>query len=167
MGEGHIPIRRQHSHRFTRSSGSSAWSSLRRAIHAAQRTLGRQSLLRLDPRTWPKVTEHPRPHPEVVFPASQWETPRRHPLSLPLFSISLSVATTVRVEGLRPGFYSAASVWVPNSAPIGGGKVGPSRTSYARRLRRLRHAREATLLQVSELGWLAEVRQIRSVRVVA
>jgi hypothetical protein len=167
MGEGHIPIRRQHSHRFTRSSGSSAWSSLRRAIHAAQRTVGRQSLLRLDPRTWPKVTEHPRPHPEVVFRASQWETPRRHPLSLPLFSISLSVATTVRVEGLRPGFYSAASVWVPNSAPIWGGKVGPSRTSYARRLRRLRHAREATLLQVSELGWIAEVRQIRSVRVVA
>ena len=51
MGEGHIPIRRQHSHRFTRSGGSSAWSSLRRAIHAAQRTLGRQYLLRLDPRT--------------------------------------------------------------------------------------------------------------------
>jgi hypothetical protein len=122
MGEGHIPIRRQHSHRFTRSSGSSAWSSLRRAIHAAQRTVGRQSLLRLDPRTWPKVTEHPRPHPEVVFRASQWETPRRHPLSLPLFSISLSVATTVRVEGLRPGFYSAASVCVPNSAPIWGEK---------------------------------------------
>jgi hypothetical protein len=41
------------------------------------------------------------------------------------------VATTVRVEGLRPGFYSATFVWVPNSALIWGGKVGPSRASYA------------------------------------
>ena len=38
-----------------------------------------------------------------------------------LLSPSLSlVATTVRVEGLRPGFYSAVAAWVSNFAPIWG-----------------------------------------------
>jgi hypothetical protein len=39
----------------------------------------------------------------------------------PSLSLSL-VATTVRVEGLRPGFYSAVAAWVPNFAPIWGGR---------------------------------------------
>jgi hypothetical protein len=91
-----------------------------------QRRQGNSHVLAADSARWGH-THHPHGKAmlQVFLPRPETQPRPMHmaaaiSFSLPLF-LSL-VATTVMVEGLRPGFYSAVAAWVPNFAPIWGGR---------------------------------------------